>query len=72
MINEKAYKIKDVNKLKYKGKTIYEYKIILDKYFVCRVAYIREDDNIILFYISTNIIKATFTKEISKLKGVTK
>lgn len=72
MINEKSYKIKDVNKLKYKGKTIYEYKIILNKYFVCRVAYIREEDNIIVFYISTNIIKATFTKEISKLKGVTK
>ena len=33
IINERNYKIKDVHKLKYKGKTIYEYKIILNKYF---------------------------------------
>lgn len=72
IIKERNYKIKDVNKLKYKGKTIYEYKIILNKYFICRVAYIKEGDSIIVFYISTNIIKAIFTKEVSKLKGVTK
>ena len=72
IINERNYKIKDVHKLKYKGKTIYEYKIILNKYFVCRVAYIKDGDNIVVFYISTNIIKAIFTKEISKLKDVTK
>ena len=53
MINEKAYKIKDVRGLKYRGKTAFEYKIILDKYFVCRIAYIKEDDNIVVFYIST-------------------
>ena len=72
MINEKAYKIKDVRGLKYRGKTAFEYEIILDKYFVCRIAYIKEDDNIVVFYISTNIIKATFTKEVSNIKGVTK
>ena len=44
----------------------------LSKYFVCRVAYIKDGVNIVVFYISTNIIKAIFTKEISKLKDVTK
>lgn len=72
MINEKPYKIKTVNRLKYNGKLIYEYKITLEKYFVCRVAYILDEDNVIVFYISTNTIKANFTKEVSNLKGVTK
>lgn len=70
IINEKTYKIKTVNKLKYKGKTIYEYKIVLDKSFVCRVAYIKDQSNIIVFYISTNLIKLNFTKEVSHLNGV--
>lgn len=70
IINEKPYKIKTVNKLKYNQKTIFEYKITLEKNFVCRVAYTKTEDNITVFYISTNIIKANFTKEVSKLKGV--
>ncbi len=71
-LNEKAYKVKIINKLKYKGSTIYEYKISLDKDFVCRVAYIRDNEKICVFYISTNIIKANFVKELSIIKGISK
>lgn len=72
VINEKAYKIKTVNKLKYNKKTIFEYKISLEKDFVCRVAYTKDENEVLVFYISTNIIKANFTKEVYNLKGVTK
>ncbi len=70
VINNKPYKIKTVGKFKYNGKIIYEYKVPLDKNFVCRVAYTKDENSVRVFYISTNIIKANFTKEVSHVKGV--
>lgn len=72
IIEEKAYKIKTVRGYKYQGKTIYEYKIPLDKVFACRVAYIHQDEQIIVFFISLTIIKHEFTKLVAAVPGVTK
>lgn len=72
IIEEKAYKIKTVRGYKYEGKTIYEYKIPLDKVFACRVAYIHQEDELIVFFISLTIIKHEFTKLIAGVPGVTK
>ena len=72
IITEKAYKIKTVRGYKYKGKTIYEYKIVLNKTYACRVAYIFDGSIIIVFFISLTIIKNEFTKLITQVAGVTK
>lgn len=72
MINEKPHKIKTVRGYKYREKTIYEYKIPLEVNLACRVAYIHEADNIIVFFISTTIIKREFTKLVADLTGVEK
>lgn len=72
IIEEKQYKIKTVRGYKYQAKTIYEYKIPLDKVFACRVAYIYQEENIIVFFISMTIIKNEFTKLIAHAPGVTK
>ena len=62
LINTNPHKIKKVRGYKYKGKTIYEY----------RVAYIFHKEEIIIFFISNIIIKNEFTKLVSKLKDVKK
>ena len=72
IIKEKTYKIKTVKGYKYEGKTIYEYKIPLDKVFSCRVAYIYQEEKIIVFFISLTTIKHEFTKLIAGVVGVTK
>lgn len=72
IINQKPYKIKMINKLKYSNCNIYEYKIILDKNFTCRVAYIKNSSEIVVFYISKSIIQQEFIKEISTLKKISK
>lgn len=72
VIEEKAYKIKTVKGYKYKGKTIYEYKIPLNKTFECRVAYIFQEEKIIVFFMSLTIIKSEFTKLIAGVPGVSK
>lgn len=72
LIAHSPHKIKTVKNYKYLHKTIYEYKIPLDSHLDCRVAYIFIDDKILFFYISTNILKATFCKEVGKLAGVSK
>lgn len=71
-VQSHPHKIKTVKGYKYQHKTIYEYKIHLDSHLDCRVAYVFLDNEMIFFYISTNIIKAVFSKEVSKLKGVSK
>lgn len=70
IIRDMPYKIKPVHGYKYKNKVIEEYKIVLDKIFKCRVAYILMDDSVYVFFISTTLIKAEFTKLVSKVKGV--
>ncbi|MDO5520006.1 MAG: hypothetical protein Q4G58_05900 [bacterium] len=70
MIREKGYKIKTVRGAKYRNRTIFEYKIVVNAYFKCRVAYITEGDTVTVFYLSTNIIKANFTKEVMGLSDV--
>lgn len=72
LIANAPHKIKTVRFYKYLHKTIYEYKIPLDSHLDCRVAYIFLEDKIVFFYISTNILKATFTKEVGKLSGISK
>lgn len=72
VIEEKAYKIKTVKGYKYEGKTIYEYKIPLNKTFACRVAYIFQEEKIIVFFMSLTIIKSEFTKLIAGVPGVSK
>ncbi|MDA3730702.1 hypothetical protein PBV87_04205 [Niameybacter massiliensis] len=72
VIEEKAYKIKTVKGYKYEGKTIYEYKIPLNKTFACRVAYIFQEEKIIVFFMSLTIIKSEFTKLIVGVPGVSK
>lgn len=62
LIKEKPYKIKNVKGCKYHNKTIWEYKIPLEENLSCRVAYIIESNDIIIFFISTTIIKLKFTK----------
>lgn len=62
LIKERPYKIKTVRGCKYRNKTIWEYKIPLEENLSCRVAYIIENNNIIIFFISTTIIKIKFTK----------
>lgn len=71
MINDRPHKIKTVRGCKYKDQTIFEYKIIIDKSFTCRAAYIILNNEVIFFYISTTLIKAEFTKLVQSLKGVT-
>lgn len=72
LIANSPHKIKTVKNYKYLHKTIYEYKIPLDSHLDCRVAYIFLEDKILFFYISTNILKVTFCKEVGKLSGVSK
>ena len=72
LINNNPHKIKKVRGYKYKGKTIYEYKIPLEAGLDCRVAYIFYKEEIIIFFISNIIIKNEFTKLVSKLKDVKK
>lgn len=72
IIAEKPHKIKTVRGYKYQGKTIYEYKIVLNKTFSCRVAYIFQEDEVIVFFISLTIIKAAFTKLVAGVAGVGK
>lgn len=69
-IQNYPHKIKTVKNCKYHNKTIYEYKIHLDSHLDCRVAYVFLDSDIVFFYISTNIIKASFSKEVLKIQGV--
>ena len=70
LLKDKTYKIKTVDGYKYQGKTIYEFKIPLDRNTNCRVAYIHSDDAIVIFFISTVIVKQQFTKLLAKTKGV--
>lgn len=72
LIANSPHKIKTVKNYKYLHKTIYEYKIPLDSHLDCRVAYVFVEDKILFFYISTNILKVTFCKEVGKLSGVSK
>lgn len=72
LINNKPHKIKTVRGYKYKSKTIYEYKIPLEPGLDCRVAYIFDKEEIIIFFISNIIRKSEFTKLVSKLKDVKK
>lgn len=71
-IQTHPHKIKTVRGYKYLHKTIYEYKIPLDSHLDCRVAYVFVEGEIVFFYISTNILKVSFSKEISKLSGVSR
>ncbi|MGL4570759.1 MAG: hypothetical protein ACRCVJ_06820 [Clostridium sp.] len=71
IIKYKPHKIKTAYNFKYHNKTIYEYKIILDAYTNCRVAFIYEEDTILAFFISNIIIKREFVKLLSKFSGVT-
>lgn len=71
-IQTHPHKIKTVKGYKYLHKSIYEYKIRLDSRLDCRVAYVFLENEIVFFYISTNILKAVFTKEVSKIQGVSK
>lgn len=70
LILEKPYKIKTAYGYKYNGKLIYEYKIKLDKYLDCRVAYTLENNEIEAFFISTVTIKKDFVNELVKLSEV--
>ena len=70
LINQQPYKIKTAYGYKYKNKIIYEYKIKLNKYTDCRVAYIHEKEKIIVFYISNIIIKKDFVRLLEKVNGV--
>lgn len=70
LIKEKPYKIKTAYGYKYNNITIYEYKIKLDKYVDCRVAYTHKDDKISVFFISNIIIKKDFVKLLENVQGV--
>lgn len=70
LIEEKPYKIKTAHGLKYKGKLIYEYKIKLDKYVDCRVAYIIDGLEITIFFISNTIIKKQFVSLLEKIENI--
>ncbi|MGL5067353.1 MAG: hypothetical protein ACRC6T_05920 [Sarcina sp.] len=70
LIKDKPYKIKTAYSYKYNNSTIYEYKIKLDKYVNCRVAYTNTTNNIIIFFISNIIIKKDFVKLLENVQGV--
>ncbi|MGL5478703.1 MAG: hypothetical protein ACRDCB_06640 [Clostridium sp.] len=72
LIEEKPYKIKTCRGLKYFGKTIFEFKLIYNKFLAWRVAYIYDEDEIAIFFISNVLIKNEFLKELSKSRGVSK
>lgn len=72
IIRNTPHKIKTVRGYKYKEKTIYEYKIPLDKDLNCRVAYIYIENKILVFFISNTIRKNLFTRLVANLKGVVK
>lgn len=72
LLAEKPYKIKSVAGYRYLGQTIYEYKIPLDKNTDCRVAYIHQNDDIHVFFMSNTIVKKEFTKLLTKVSGVTR
>ena len=69
---DKPYKIKTVAGCRYLGQTIYEYKIPLDKNTDCRVAFIRQGEDIRVFFISNTIVKKEFTKLLMKVSGVSR
>lgn len=60
LIAAKSPKIKLAKPLEFKGNKIYEYKIIVDKLFTCRVAYIYQNQTITVIFISETIIKYQF------------
>lgn len=70
LIVDKPYKIKTAYGLKYKSKTIYEYKIKLNKYLDCRVAYTLSNNEILVFFASNIIIKKEFVKLLEKVDYV--
>lgn len=72
LIEEKPYKIKTCRGLKYSLKTIFEFKLIYNKFLAWRVAYIYDEDEIAIFFISNVLIKNEFLKELSKSRGVSK
>ena len=72
LLAEKPYKIKTVAGYRYMGQNFYEYKIPLDKNPDCRVAYIHQNDDIRVFFISNTIVKKEFTKLLTKVSGVTR
>lgn len=71
LLTEKPYKIKTVAGYRYQGQTIFEYKIPLDKNTDCRVAYIKQNEDIRVFFISNTVVKKEFTKLLAKISGVT-
>ena len=66
MINEKEYKIKIVKDCKYLNKIVWEYKIHLNDSLTFRVAYIIQENKVIVFFLSTTLIKANFTQEVHR------
>ncbi|MGL4454221.1 MAG: hypothetical protein ACRCTZ_23975 [Sarcina sp.] len=73
LITDKPHKIKTAHGYKYNNLTIYEYKIKLDNYTNCRVAYTCDkDNNILVFFISNIIIKRDFVKLLESVRGVHK
>ncbi|MGL5067505.1 MAG: hypothetical protein ACRC6T_06710 [Sarcina sp.] len=70
LIKDKPYKIKTAYGYKYDNLTIHEYKIKLDKYTACRVAYTMNSNDILIFFISNTIIKKDFVALLEKVKGV--
>ncbi len=72
LIDDKPYKISTADPYKYREKTIYEYKIILNEDTECRVAYIHEGSRRIVFFISNITIKSEFLKLISNLEDISR
>lgn len=64
ILHEKPYKIKTVSHQKYRGKTIFEYKVTLKKSVSYRAAFIRNEEKILLFFISSTTIKKDFSEEL--------
>lgn len=71
IIQNSPHKIKTVKGYKYHHKTIYEYKLTLT-HCSYRVAYSFIDEYVEVFFISTILLKAQFTKLISTLPEVSK
>lgn len=70
LIVEKPYKIKTAYGYKYNGELIFEYKIKLDKYLDCRAAYIKNENELKVFFISNVLIKKEFVKLLENVEGV--
>ena len=70
LLNSNSYKIKYAHKLMHNGIRIQEYKIVLTSTISCRVAFIHQENDIKVIYISDQITKQPYCEKLAKTELV--